>query len=67
MNINLILPFAMREPKTLYDLRYYARGLGYIFSKKGRTVTVTEGRRSAPSGVEIKVVWLCDSTKFVEL
>lgn len=47
MNINLILSFAMREPKTLYDLRYYARGLGYIFSKKGRTVTVTEKRRSA--------------------
>lgn len=38
--------FQMREPKTLYDLRYYARRRGYSFSKKPRIVTVPAGRRS---------------------
>ena len=36
----------MREPKTLYDLRYYARRLGYSFHKTERVVTVPEGCRS---------------------
>lgn len=36
----------MREPKQLYNLRYYARRRGYLFSKSDRTVTVPEsGRR----------------------
>lgn len=36
----------MREPKQLYNLRYYARRRGYFFSKTDRTVTVPEsGRR----------------------
>lgn len=36
----------MREPKSLYDLRYYARRLGYLFSKHERVVTVPAGCRS---------------------
>ena len=36
----------MREPKKLYNLRYYARRLGYHFSKVERVVTVPKnGRR----------------------
>lgn len=36
----------MREPKQLYNLRYYARRRGYHFSKTERVVTVLEnGRR----------------------
>jgi hypothetical protein len=37
----------MREPKTLYDLRYYASRRGYYFDKTARIVTVPAGRRSA--------------------
>lgn len=36
----------MREPKQLYDLRYYARRRGYVFSKTTRHVTVPEYGRS---------------------
>lgn len=36
----------MREPKQLYDLRYYARRRGYVFSKTTRHVTVPEQGRS---------------------
>lgn len=36
----------MRAPRTLYDLRYYARHRGYRFSRKGKIVTVPECRRS---------------------
>lgn len=35
----------MREPNKLYNLRYYARRLGYRFSKKERSVTVPERNR----------------------
>ena len=36
----------MREPKQLYNLRYYARRRGHHFSKTERVVTVPEnGRR----------------------
>lgn len=36
----------MRESKKLYNLRYYARRLGYHFNKVGRVVTVPDnGRR----------------------
>ena len=36
----------MREPKKLNNLRYYARRLGYHFSKVERVVTVPKnGRR----------------------
>lgn len=37
----------MRDPKTLYDLRYYARRRGYRFSKTERVVTTPEANRSA--------------------
>lgn len=36
----------MRDPRALYDLRYYARKTGYAFSKGTKIVTVPEGRRS---------------------
>lgn len=36
----------MREPKQLYDLRYYARRRGYVFSKTTRHVTIPEQGRS---------------------
>lgn len=36
----------MRESTKLYNLRYYARKLGYVFSKRPKAVTVPEGRRS---------------------
>ncbi len=36
----------MRDRKTLYDLRYYARCRGYIFSKTERVVTTPESKRS---------------------
>jgi len=36
----------MRDPKTLYDLRYYARRRGYSFSKTERIVTTPEANRS---------------------
>lgn len=39
--------FPMRDPKTLYDLRYYARRRGYSFCKNERIVTVPTGRRSS--------------------
>lgn len=39
--------FQMREPKTLYDLRYYARKRGYSFNKKLRTVITPESKRSS--------------------
>jgi len=39
----------MRDPKTLYDLRYYARRRGYRFCKTERVVTTPEANRS---GVE---------------
>ncbi len=35
-----IQPFQMRDPKTLYNLRYYARRRGYVFNKTIRHVTV---------------------------
>lgn len=37
----------MPDPRTLYDLRHYARKLGYVFLKPVKQVTVPEGRRSA--------------------
>ena len=36
----------MKEPRQLYDLRYYARRRGYVFSKTERHVTVPEQERS---------------------
>lgn len=37
----------MREPKKLYNLRYYARRLGYSFIKKQHIAIVPEGRLSS--------------------
>lgn len=37
----------MRAPKTLYNLKYYARKQGYTFNKKIRVVTASAGRRSS--------------------
>lgn len=42
----LTRPLQMRDPKTLYNLRYYARRRGYFFSKAGRIVTTPEANRS---------------------
>jgi hypothetical protein len=36
----------MKEPKSLYNLRYYARKKGYCFDKTTRAVTVPENGRS---------------------
>jgi hypothetical protein len=36
----------MRESKSLYNLRYYARQKGYYFDKVKRAVTVPEKGRS---------------------
>lgn len=41
-----MLSLQMRDPKPLYDLRYYARRRGYIFSKTIRQVIVPEQGRS---------------------
>lgn len=37
----------MRDPKTLYDLRYYARRRGYRINNAERLVTTPETKRSA--------------------
>lgn len=37
----------MQKPKSLYNLRYYARRKGYAFIPKTRIVTVPEKGRSA--------------------
>lgn len=36
----------MREPRTLYDFRYYARRRGYRIHNKERVATVPEVKRS---------------------
>lgn len=46
--------FPMRDQKTLYDLRYYARRRGYTISKTERIVTVPTGRRSARVELRLK-------------
>ena len=35
----------MKQPKQLYNLRYYARRRGYSFSKTEKVVTVPETNR----------------------
>ena len=50
----LIRSLKMRDPKPLYDLRYYARRRGYFFSKTERVVTVPEGRRSERVELRLK-------------
>ncbi len=44
----------MRDPKTLYNLRYYARKRGYYFDKAAKIVTVPESHRSSRIEARLK-------------
>lgn len=45
----------MKEPRTLYDLRYYARRRGYHIDKIHKIATTPEANRSARIEARLKV------------